>query len=185
MKLNLGCGFDRRDGFVNVDAFPTCEPDVLMDLETVPWPLDSDTFDYVLAKHVLEHVGQAPVVFGRVMRELYRVCRPGAEVEIHVPHFRHETFYADPTHVRAFTPLTFQMMSKRQNEEWVKARANYSMIALMYEIDFEVISLQVVYDPRWFKRVEEGELTRDQLRAAAESQFGIIKELHARLRAVK
>jgi hypothetical protein len=31
-KLNLGCGFDRRDGFVNADNFPECQPDVLMDI---------------------------------------------------------------------------------------------------------------------------------------------------------
>jgi hypothetical protein len=29
MKLNIGCGFNKHDGFVNVDQFPECEPDVL------------------------------------------------------------------------------------------------------------------------------------------------------------
>jgi hypothetical protein len=42
-KLNLGCGFDRRDGFVNADNFPECQPDVLMDIEAAPWPARSMT----------------------------------------------------------------------------------------------------------------------------------------------
>lgn len=56
-KLNLGCGFDKREGFVNADSFAACVPDVLFDIETTPWPLPDNGFDYVLVKHVLEHVG--------------------------------------------------------------------------------------------------------------------------------
>ena len=52
-KLNLGCGFDKRDGFVNADNFKECEPDVFMDLEQTPWPLENNGYDYVLLKHVL------------------------------------------------------------------------------------------------------------------------------------
>src|SRR3954471_11200980 len=98
MKLNLGCGFDKREGFANGDGYAGCEPDVLMDIETVPWPLETNQFEFVLMKHVLEHVGQTATQFGEVMKELYRVCAPGGHVEIHVPHPLHETFMSDPTH---------------------------------------------------------------------------------------
>jgi|GEM_PF-1906114 len=40
LKLNIGCGFNKIDGYVNVDAFPDCSPDVLWDLETTPWPFE-------------------------------------------------------------------------------------------------------------------------------------------------
>ena len=56
-KLNLGCGFDKREGFVNADNFPECSPDVRFDIERTPWPLEDDGFDHILMKHVLEHVG--------------------------------------------------------------------------------------------------------------------------------
>ena len=36
-KLNLGCGFDKRDGFVNADNFAECEPDIHIDIEQTPW----------------------------------------------------------------------------------------------------------------------------------------------------
>ena len=36
MKLNLGCGQNKFDGFVNVDKAPECDPDRAVDLERIP-----------------------------------------------------------------------------------------------------------------------------------------------------
>jgi predicted SAM-dependent methyltransferase len=184
-KLNLGCGFDKRDGFVNADSFPECTPDLMMDIEETPWPIEDNQFDYVLMKHVLEHVGETFATFRRVMRELYRVTANGAIIEIHVPHFRHDTYWSDPTHVRAFTPLTFTMMSKRQNDEWIAKRANYSMIAYALGVDFEVEEAVQVYDSRWLEREAAGEFTRATLRQLANERWGVVKELHMKIRTVK
>ena len=65
LKLNLGCGFDKREGWLNVDNFPECEPDQLLDLEATPWDLPSEAFDHILLKHVLEHVGGVLAERGR------------------------------------------------------------------------------------------------------------------------
>ena len=136
-------------------------------------------------KHVLEHVGADFATFARVMRELYRVVAPEGIIEIHVPHFRHDTWWSDPTHVRAFTPLTFRMMSKKQNDEWIAKRANYTMLAHVMQVDFEIVEALQVYDPLWWQKVQTGELTQDQLRAMADQQWGVVKELQVKLRAVK
>ena len=185
MKLNLGCGFDKREGWLNVDNFPECEPDLRMDIEATPWDLPTSGFSHILLKHVLEHVGAEFNVFAAVMREIHRVTAPGGLVEIHVPHVRHDTFWSDPTHVRAFTPLTFQMMSKRQNHEWIARRANYTMLALVMDVDFEVESIAQHYDPAWLARADRGEITREDLRAAAQERWNVARELQVRLRAVK
>jgi predicted SAM-dependent methyltransferase len=185
VKLNLGCGFDKREGWLNADGFAGCEPDLLMDIEATPWPLDSDAFEHVLMKHVLEHVGETFEVFAAVMRELHRVTEPGGLVEIHVPHVRHDTFWSDPTHVRAFTPLTFAMMSKRQNRAWIEARANYTMLAMVMDVDFEVESVVQMYDPAWAAKVKSGEMTQEALREAAAHSWNVARELQVRLRAVK
>ena len=185
MKLNLGCGFDKREGWLNVDNFPECAPDRLLDIEKTPWDFPNDSFDEILMKHVLEHVGAEFGVFAAVMQELYRVLAPGGVLEIHVPHVRHDTFWSDPTHVRAFTGLSFQMMSKRQNRLWMAARANYTMLAFLMDVDFEVESIVQTYDPFWWAKVERGELTREGIRQKADESWNVARELRVRLRAVK
>ena len=184
-KLNLGCGFDRREGFVNADSFVECQPDILMDIEVTPWPVEDDAFEYVLLKHVLEHVGADFSSFRSVMRELYRVAAPDGLIEIQVPHFRHDTYWSDPTHVRPFTLLTFEMMSKAKNDEWIARRANYSMIAYALGVDFEVAEASQVYDARWLERERKGEVTREELRTWAGERWNVVKELHVTLRAKK
>lgn len=184
-RLNLGCGFDKRDGWVNADSFDDCRPDVLMDLETFPWPFDDGHFDVILMKHVLEHVGASYEMFKRVMQELYRISAPSAVIEIQVPHFRHDTYWSDPSHVRAFTPLTFKMMSRRQNDQWIAQKANYSMIAYDMGIDFEIVEAVQVYDQLWLERERMGAVSRETLRRLADEQWNVVKELHVKLRAVK
>ena len=41
MKLNIGGGLKRFDGFLNVDADPLTKPDYLVNLETEKWSLPS------------------------------------------------------------------------------------------------------------------------------------------------
>jgi predicted SAM-dependent methyltransferase len=54
-RINIGCGYDHRPGYLNVDMDPACEPDVLVtdnEFSTLP----KRSFDEVLAKDVLEHI---------------------------------------------------------------------------------------------------------------------------------
>jgi hypothetical protein len=183
--LNLGCGFDHRPGWLNVDGFAACKPELLMDLEQTPWPLPSDYFDRVLLKHVLEHLGAGFAVFRGVMQELYRVCAPQADIEIHVPHHKHDNFWSDPTHVRTFTPLTFRSMSKQVCNDWIARNVGNTMLAHLLEVDFEVISILQVYDPAWWQQVERGLMSKEALAHAAQIHWGVVRELQVRLRVVK
>ena len=115
MKLNLGCGPKRMAGWVNVDKAAAFRPDQVVDLEEFPWPWPDASVDEILLNHVLEHLGQAPDSFIGVMKELWRVCKPGAPVRVHVPDPRHESFLGDPTHVRPVTLDTLALFSQAFN----------------------------------------------------------------------
>jgi hypothetical protein len=41
LRLNLGCGMNRLDGYVNVDR--QGEPDLRHDLDVIPWPWPDDS----------------------------------------------------------------------------------------------------------------------------------------------
>jgi len=53
-RLNIGCGYDKRAGYLNVDIDPECRPDLLIkdgDTSAIP----HDYFEEVYANDVLEH----------------------------------------------------------------------------------------------------------------------------------
>jgi hypothetical protein len=54
-KINMGCGYDKRDGYLNVDSDPACDPDLLIvnnDISGLP----KGHFEQVIALDVLEHI---------------------------------------------------------------------------------------------------------------------------------
>ena len=54
------------------------------------------------------------------MQELYRVCRHAAVLDITVPNSSHDSFTADPTHVRPILPLTLALFDRQKI--WTGAR---------------------------------------------------------------
>jgi len=95
-RLNLGCGAFKKPGFVNVDGDAGFEPDVLLDLDELPYPFESASFDLIEADHVLEHLADPFAV----MRELHRILAVGGTLVVRVPHFSRGFTHAD--HKRGF-----------------------------------------------------------------------------------
>jgi hypothetical protein len=55
MKLNLGCGAELRDGFVNIDIRSLDGVDRVLDLRE-PLPYEKGSIDAIWAKDILEHL---------------------------------------------------------------------------------------------------------------------------------
>lgn len=104
MKINLGSGYNPEKGYINCDILPECKPDVILDLEK-PLPFEDNSVDKVYTCQVLEHIKN----FTELMIEIYRVLKPGGELEAKVPLFPCRAAVADPDHIRFFVPETFVM----------------------------------------------------------------------------
>jgi hypothetical protein len=183
LKLNLGSGQNPQPGFVNVDKFG--EPDLRCDLETFPWPWPDNSVSEIVMNHVLEHLGASTEVFIGIMKELYRVCEPGARIRIAVPHPRHDTFINDPTHVRPITPEVLSLFSKRQNLRWKETGAANSPLALYHGVDFEVVSEEYFLDEPYSSDLQQGRLEQDELKALLRKHNNVASEISITLQAVK
>jgi hypothetical protein len=64
-RLNVGCGYDKKTGYLNIDVDPACAPDLLIrnnDYSVIP----HRHFEEVYAKDVLEHIPR-PAVLGALL----------------------------------------------------------------------------------------------------------------------
>ena len=82
-RLNLGCGEDKKEGHINVDWQASVNPDVVHDLNALPYPFADNTFDSIKAFHVLEHLDKP----FNIMKEMHRILKPGGQLLVKVPHF--------------------------------------------------------------------------------------------------
>jgi len=81
-KLNLGCGFDYRAGWLNVDLQSMHEPDIVADVTALPM-LDDGAFEEILAQDVLEHFERAKTVVA--LAEWSRLLAPNGVLQLRVP----------------------------------------------------------------------------------------------------
>lgn len=82
MKLNIGCEYDHKDGWTNLDIDPGVRPDVLGDARSMPQFADC-TFDEILASHILEHFMETEII--PTLKEWNRILAPGGKITIVVP----------------------------------------------------------------------------------------------------
>lgn len=128
LRVNFGCGRQRRKGYVNVDINPLLDPDMVWDLEQFPYPFLDNSVDEVIMEHVLEHINDLK----GCLREVYRILRPGGVFRFRTPHFSYG--WAHPFHQRGFGYGFLKVIDRRGGcevpevhfIEVKKARLNYS-----------------------------------------------------------
>lgn len=106
-RLNVACGTDTREGYVNLDCANLPGVDVVHDLKVLPLPFESNQFDEILCKDVLEHLEYIDI-----LRDLHRILKPDGLLVVCVPHFTSRDNFADPTHRRRFSIKTFEFFIK-------------------------------------------------------------------------
>jgi len=177
MKLNLGCGFNKLEGWVNVDSNCLCLPDIILKLDKDDWLWKSDSIEEVLLDHVLEHVGETTTDFFHFMKELYRVCKKEALITIKVPHPRHDNFMHDCTHVRTITPFTLAMFNKQRNLNDLANNGKESKLGLLLDVDFEVVKWIYNLESKWELMLKNKLISSEQLEDVLKTQNNVCYEI--------
>lgn len=136
LKLNLGSGRMKMEGFLSVDAVKFETVDVVTDL-TKRWPWGDATVDEAVSSHSLEHLEAMERV--HFFNELYRVLKPGAKCTITVPHWSNTRAYGDPTH--KWPPFT-EMAGYYLLKAWREIQAPHTdsrNVPGMFSCDFDAV----------------------------------------------
>lgn len=158
-KLNLGSGVLKLEGFVNADKSLHVNADQVVDLEQTPWPWKDNEFDHIVAKDILEHLGETPKQFLKIIQEMYRVSRNGAVWEIQTPHWRSDNILNDPTHIRAITPQMMEMFNQKHIMCCVEEGLSHSTLAFDIEVDVELCDTQYDFTHLFKDKVKSGEIS--------------------------
>jgi ubiquinone/menaquinone biosynthesis C-methylase UbiE len=90
-----------------VDRFPCGAAELLCDI-TKALPFREDSIDEVYLDNVIEHIHDIP----SLMREIFRISKPGAIVTIITPHLSSLASWRDSTHVHQFSYFSFDHFTK-------------------------------------------------------------------------
>jgi len=78
MKLNLGCGPDIKEGYINIDTCPFNDKVVVMDIKNLQF--DDSIVDEIHAKDILEHLTYSETK--QCIKNWSKICKSGAEIFI-------------------------------------------------------------------------------------------------------
>lgn len=96
IRLDLGCGKNKKPDFTGVDQYEMDGVDVVQNLTEFPWQWEDNSVEEVHCSHFLEHLTALQRV--QFINELYRILKPGAKATIITPHWCSNRAYGDFTH---------------------------------------------------------------------------------------
>lgn len=119
VKLNIGCGTDYKDGWINIDnnSDNNIEKlDLNWDLRT-PLPFHDDSIDFIFNEHFIEHLSVEEAK--NTIQDLMRVLKPGGVMRIAMPDL--EIVVNNYLHV----PLNKDPIIRTYKMDFIKTRAEW------------------------------------------------------------
>jgi glycosyltransferase involved in cell wall biosynthesis len=175
--LNMGCGHRKYVRKINVDILDDVDADMVVDLERTPWPWPDNYAEEVTFEHALEHMGGDYKTFQAMMRELYRVCRPGARIAISAKHPLNNAFIHDPSCTRVVSPGVLRQFDRLAPAQDPVAERN--------KVDFEVVQGTVILGEPYWTQLQTGRLSSEEAFRLADTNLNVCTEFQMELRAHK
>jgi FkbM family methyltransferase len=106
LRVDIGCGDSKPNGFIGVDICPGEQVDIVADISQA-FPFEDSSVDELRAYDVVEHLPDRI----NTMNEIWRVCKPGAKINIVVPSSDGRGAFQDPTHISFWNINSFRYYS--------------------------------------------------------------------------
>jgi SAM-dependent methyltransferase len=160
LRVDLGCGRTKADGFIGLDRFQMPGVDLIGDLDAA-LPFQSNSVDLIYASHSLEHVRDLSFT----IREIYRVLRHGGQLCVVAPYSEQKLNIANPYHLVTFNEHTPRFWTNYQTadiepeeyehpqtKQWGLLESDNSQP----DIDLRLVNMEFFYFPE-FRKYSEGE----------------------------
>ncbi len=104
---------------ITLDMEPSTKPDIVHNLERLPWPLPDNQFDEVHAYEVLEHFGSQGdyKAFFAHFGELWRILKPDGRLLASCPSGQSLWAWGDPGHTRVISRESLVFLQRKNYEE--------------------------------------------------------------------
>lgn len=161
-ELIIGCGsskekrlsIDGTPGFQNpvwLDINADHKPDVVWDLNQMPYPFADNEFDEIHAYEVLEHCGTQGdyKFFFAQFTELHRILKPNGHLYATCPSRHSAWAWGDPSHTRILQPEQLVFLSQEEYERQV-GKTPMSDFRNIYKADFAACAYEDDNETFWF-----------------------------------
>jgi SAM-dependent methyltransferase len=119
-NLYLGCGADRCEStrtqkWTNLDMNAAAHPDIVHNLNTLPLPFASNSFNLVFSCHCFEHLDKLPFI--SLVADIHRILRPGGYLIAVTPYGSSDVALGMVQHKQAFFEVTWTNLNSRAYED--------------------------------------------------------------------
>ena len=112
MKINLGCGDEKLDGFIGIDIIDNGQ-EYILDLNKDKIPADDNTCEYIRASHFLEHLKDTRLC----LNECWRVLKKGGIMKCWCPYGYWKGAH-NPTHFQFVTAEWFAFLRRGEKDSY-------------------------------------------------------------------
>jgi hypothetical protein len=166
LKLSLGCGDNKPEGFKGVDIIKTDAADYVQDLFKFPWKQFADnSVDEIECSNFVEHIPHGDSFndpFYQFFDEMHRILKP-AEFDPNNPNIATKGFarivcpyyssmraWQDPTHSRAISEASFLYL----NRQWrIDNKLDHYPVSCDFDFNYGYIIV-----PEWQNRNQESQM---------------------------
>lgn len=136
---DLGQTLEWQD-LTRLDIEASHEPDVVHDLEQLPWPFKDGSFDEVHGFEILEHLGQQgdAKAFCAHFSEIWRVLKPGGLLFATCPSVSSPWLWGDPSHRRVISSQSLTFLNQPQYTAQI-GKTPMSDFRSFYKADFDIM----------------------------------------------
>ena len=187
--IDIGCGRKKIAGSVGIDTSTMSDADIFLDLNSDSLPFDDESVDFAYSSHTLEHLSKDG--FFNVMREVYRVLKPGGQFNVVVPYFTVQSNFANPFHNNdlCFNEHSFRFFSSEPDTPALKpidySSPSVPQWGLRYSANFELGIEFRTRRIKFYYYPHARDLPESERRVLRSKQIDVVDQISYWLEAIK